>query len=235
MPSRLMLTFSRPGRMIGATLGCYLACLWFMAGPAYALDPNKRITQYLHKSWRTQDGSLPAAGNSITQTLDGFLWLGAGSQGMYRFDGVRFVPWPIPIKGKAIKTITNVHGDRSGGLWVLGEREIIHLKAWCGRFSSGVARPSTFRTHSRGFLTAPYGWYEANMMFQTRLFAESPTARFSVSVKPTGYRLPRQAPYWPNPTEVSGSEGRRRSFIGVTAPRSCTRLKGSSTTQEVSE
>ena len=130
MPSRLpdLLTFSPPRGTIAASLGCYLASLWLMAGPAYALDPSKRLTQYLHKSWRTQDGSLPAAGNSITQTSDGFLWLGAGSQGMYRFDGVRFVPWPIPIKGKAIKTITNVHGDRSGGLWVLGEREIIHLK-----------------------------------------------------------------------------------------------------------
>ena len=114
--------------MIAATLGCYLAFLWLLAGTAYALDPNKRITQYLHKSWRTQDGSLPAAGSSITQTSDGFLWLGGGSEGMYRFDGVRFVPWPIPIKGKAVKTITNVYGDHAGGLWVLGEREIIHMK-----------------------------------------------------------------------------------------------------------
>ena len=99
-----------------------------MPGAAIALDPNKRITQYLHKSWRTQDGSLPAAGSSIAQTSDGFLWLAAESEGIYRFDGVRFVPWPILIKGKAIKTITNIYGDHSSGLWVFGEREIIHLK-----------------------------------------------------------------------------------------------------------
>src|SRR4029453_16982759 len=97
-------------KKIAAALCCSIVCLCFMPGAAIALDPNKRISQYLHKSWRIQDGSLPAAGNSMAQTSDGFLWLGAGSEGVYRFDGVRFVPWPIPIKGEAIKTITNIYG-----------------------------------------------------------------------------------------------------------------------------
>jgi ligand-binding sensor domain-containing protein len=105
----------------GHMLLLFYLTLFLYAAPAYALDPGKRLTQYLHHSWRIQDGSLPAAGNSITQTSDGFLWLGAGSEGLYRFDGVRFVPWPIPIKDKAIKAITNIYGDHSGGLWVLGE------------------------------------------------------------------------------------------------------------------
>ncbi len=70
-----------------------LLYLLLTAVPIQALDPSLRLTQYMHKSWGTQDGSLPAAMSSITQTSDGFLWFSALSQGIYRFDGVRFVPW----------------------------------------------------------------------------------------------------------------------------------------------
>ena len=49
-------------------------------------------------------------------------------QGMYRFDGVRFLPWTLSPNGKSIDTIVNVYGDHAGGLWALGEREIVHLK-----------------------------------------------------------------------------------------------------------
>src|SRR5271167_3009809 len=78
---------------IAATLGCCLTCVLLLAGPAHALDPNKRLTQYIHTSWRIQDGSLPAGMLAITQTSDGFLWFSASAQGVYRFDGVRFLPW----------------------------------------------------------------------------------------------------------------------------------------------
>jgi ligand-binding sensor domain-containing protein len=80
-----------------ASLGSFLACVFFLSGAAHALDPNKQLSQYLHTSWRTQDGSAPAADMlSITQTSDGFLWFVA-FRGLYRFDGVRFVPWTCRI------------------------------------------------------------------------------------------------------------------------------------------
>ena len=40
-----------------------------------------------------QDGSAPAGMRAIAQTADGFLWFASLSRGIYRFDGVRFVPW----------------------------------------------------------------------------------------------------------------------------------------------
>ena len=93
---------------------------------AHALDPNKRITQYMHTSWRTQDGSAPAGMLSITQTSDGFLWFTSVSQEIYRFDGVRFVTWPLP--SGSIGRVFKVFGDHEGGLWAAGNGGIVHLK-----------------------------------------------------------------------------------------------------------
>src|SRR4051794_1783050 len=65
--------------------------LWLSASSVYGLDPDRRISQYGHTAWRVQDGAIAPAG-AITQTIDGYIWLGT-SAGLMRFDGVRFVPW----------------------------------------------------------------------------------------------------------------------------------------------
>ena len=124
----LLLRVSWPSATIVATLGACLTCVVSLAGTVHALDPNKHLTQYMHTSWRIQDGSAPAGIEAIAQTLDGYLWFSSDSQGMYRFDGVRFVPWTLSPNGKTINTFVNVYGDHAGGLWALGEREIVHLK-----------------------------------------------------------------------------------------------------------
>jgi len=56
---------------------CSTALIW-------ALDPGRRISQYAHTAWRVQDGSINI-GTSITQTTDGYLWLGT-PEGLLRFD-----------------------------------------------------------------------------------------------------------------------------------------------------
>jgi len=118
--------------MLAATLGCYLTCLCLVASQAYALDPNKQITQYIHSAWRVRDGSSLAVGYDIAQTTDGFLWLISGD--MATFDGVRFTSWDGPpnggsiTKGASFGQIVNAFGDHAGGLWVLGLHGIVHLK-----------------------------------------------------------------------------------------------------------
>ena len=77
----LLLRFKWACAAIAATLGWCLTCVLLLAGAVHALDPNKRLTQYIHTSWRIQDGSLPAGMFSITQTSDGFLWFSAIAQG----------------------------------------------------------------------------------------------------------------------------------------------------------
>src|SRR5271169_3557460 len=123
----LLLRVSWSRTTTAAALACHLTCILLLAGSVYALDPNKRLTQYIHTSWRIQDGSLPAGMFAITQTSDGFLWFSAIAQGIYRFDGVRFLPWVPPAKIVSIH-IEDVFADHAGGLWAIGDHEIAHVK-----------------------------------------------------------------------------------------------------------
>jgi signal transduction histidine kinase/ligand-binding sensor domain-containing protein len=122
---RLLLRVSCP-RTIAAAWACHLACILLLAGAVHALDPNKRVTQYIHAAWRTQDGSLPAGMFSITQTSDGFLWFLSLPGDVYRFDGVRFLPWRLPA-GVSNRPIGVILADYAGGLWVVAD-ELVHLK-----------------------------------------------------------------------------------------------------------
>ena len=102
-----------------AVLCLFLFYLSFGTAPVHALDPNKRVTQYIHTAWRTQDGSLPAGMYHIVQTSDGFLWFLSLPADIYRFDGIRFLPWRLPA-GAPIDRSLNIFADHAGGLWVLG-------------------------------------------------------------------------------------------------------------------
>jgi ligand-binding sensor domain-containing protein len=76
-------------------LGTVLATLLVLALPrALALDPDRRISQYGHTVWRTQDGAISRPTNTA-QTTDGFLWI-TTAQGLIHFDGVRCMPWRPP-------------------------------------------------------------------------------------------------------------------------------------------
>ena len=53
-----------------------------------ALDPARALTQYQSRNWGPEDG-LPCNNIlSVTQTADGYMWLGT-EEGLARFDGVR--------------------------------------------------------------------------------------------------------------------------------------------------
>src|SRR5262249_7190263 len=56
---------------------------------AHALDPAKAITQYIHDAWQTEHGLPKNSVQAITQTSDGYLWLGT-QEGLVRFDGIQF-------------------------------------------------------------------------------------------------------------------------------------------------
>src|SRR5271167_2069690 len=123
----LLLRVSWPRTTTAAALACHLICVMLLAGSVHALDPNKHITQYIHTSWRIQDGSLPTGMHEIKQTSDGFLWLVSLPDDIYRFDGVRFVKWHLPT-GVPFKSASNVVAGHAGGLWVVGHPELVHLK-----------------------------------------------------------------------------------------------------------
>jgi signal transduction histidine kinase/ligand-binding sensor domain-containing protein len=90
----------------------------FCASSTFALDPSLDISQYAHTSWKVREGFVPGEINSITQTPDGYLWLGTDF-GLYRFDGVRAVPWQ-PRDGQQLPRdrIHRLLVARDGTLWI---------------------------------------------------------------------------------------------------------------------
>ena len=113
----ILLRLSAPSTAI-AVICCFVFLLLTVSA-GYGLDPDKRLTQYIHKSWRTQDGSLPSGMFSIAQTSDGFLWFLSLAGYPYRFDGVRFVPWHFP-SSVSDGTVGMLFADHANGLWVEG-------------------------------------------------------------------------------------------------------------------
>ena len=79
-------------RLLNSSLSRGVFFLFVLSATAWAVDPNKQMTQYAHTAWRMQDGFLNGVPNAIAQTTDGYLWIGTQT-GLMRFDGVRFVQW----------------------------------------------------------------------------------------------------------------------------------------------
>ena len=108
--------------------GHFLSLLLFLfaVSSVWAVDPSRHITQYAHTAWRIQDGVFSGAPNTITQTADGYLWIGTQA-GLLRFDGVRFVPWTSP-DGKHLpsSSVVSLLGARDGGLWIGMEGGLSH-------------------------------------------------------------------------------------------------------------
>jgi signal transduction histidine kinase/ligand-binding sensor domain-containing protein len=104
-----------------------LLVLFFVsfAGTIVALDPKSHISQYGHTVWRVQDGYFGGQPASITQTTDGYLWVGTAT-GVYRFDGVQFVPWTT-VSGEKLPSndVDAVFGARDGSLWIATENGLL--------------------------------------------------------------------------------------------------------------
>ncbi len=54
-----------------------------------ALDPSRKIHQYIQRSWQTIDGLPQNSAHALAQTDDGYMWI-ATQEGLARFDGVSF-------------------------------------------------------------------------------------------------------------------------------------------------
>jgi signal transduction histidine kinase/ligand-binding sensor domain-containing protein len=109
----------------GIIATCFVCLLIAGTGRAHGLDPSKRLTQYRHNVWRIQDGFFPGGPTWVSQTADGYLWVGTWS-GAFRFDGVRFVPWSPPAS-----VSNHIHlfvPAKSGGFWINDGRGLSHIQ-----------------------------------------------------------------------------------------------------------
>jgi ligand-binding sensor domain-containing protein len=80
-------------------------------------NPESPPPSYVSRIWRTQDGLPENRIRAISQTPDGYLWIGT-SGGLARFDGVRFVVYARfntpAITGDDISALAVA---RDGSLW----------------------------------------------------------------------------------------------------------------------
>jgi len=84
---------------------------------ALGQEPVRSLSQLYHTAWTARDGA-PVDVYGLAQTPDGYLWVG-GSAGLFRFDGVRFVPYqPLAAKAKAVVNVNRLLATREGQLWV---------------------------------------------------------------------------------------------------------------------
>jgi ligand-binding sensor domain-containing protein/signal transduction histidine kinase len=99
-------------------IGVALALSLLAGLPASALDPGRRLTQYLQRIWQTRQGLPQSSILAIHQTRDGYLWLGT-ADGLVRFDGVRFTS-PEDLDGLALPkmSVRQLAEDSRGGLWI---------------------------------------------------------------------------------------------------------------------
>ncbi len=93
----------------------------------FALDPSKAVTQYHLDIWTERDGLPQGSVQVITQTRDGYLWIGT-RDGLARFDGVQFTVYRAEgYDGLNSNDIRALLEDRHGSLWI-------------GTFNGGVSR-----------------------------------------------------------------------------------------------
>ena len=88
-----------------------------LALPAEALDPRRAVSEYRRTTWTIKDG-LPATFIfSITQSSDGYIWLGS-TDGLARFDGIQFFHWRTKGNRILLGAVRVVRAARKGGIWV---------------------------------------------------------------------------------------------------------------------
>ena len=144
-----------------------------LAHPAYPIDPNRMLSQYIRDHWGVEQGFTGGSVTSFAQTTDGYLWIGT-EKGLIRFDGLTFrlfqqaSPTTFPIGA-----VQGLMADAQGNLWILlqstkilryydGKFEVGREEAEFGITSVGRRRDGTvlFSSLTLGVLTHSAGRFE---------------------------------------------------------------------------
>jgi signal transduction histidine kinase len=84
---------------------------------ADAVDPERALPQYIRDQWGTERGFPGGPVYALTQTADGYLWIGA-EKGLVRFDGLTFRLFqPSGFPAGTGPTVLGVAAAPDGSLW----------------------------------------------------------------------------------------------------------------------
>ena len=104
----------------------FLVFFLFLATSSWGVDPSTHISQYRHAAWTMKDGLLRGQPNVITQTKDGYVWIGTAA-GLMRFDGARLIPWDPPAGSQLpSENIRALLAARDGSLWIGTDAGLSH-------------------------------------------------------------------------------------------------------------
>lgn len=124
--------------MAGVVAVGFLLLVQFTARAASDRPSPDALRGFRITHWALDEGA-PSRINSITQSVDGMLWIG-GVDGLYRFDGVTFEK----VEGKRRLVVAQVLAARDGAVWVglaRGQGMLVYDK--------GELRPSGMPNPSR--------------------------------------------------------------------------------------
>jgi ligand-binding sensor domain-containing protein len=76
-----------------------------LARAGLAVDPDPALSQYVHDRWGPERGFPGGTVQAISQTGDGYLWVGT-DRGLFRFDGLAFRAFPeSPTAGPPVPRV----------------------------------------------------------------------------------------------------------------------------------
>jgi ligand-binding sensor domain-containing protein/anti-sigma regulatory factor (Ser/Thr protein kinase) len=103
--------------------------LLFLFSPLalHALSPQKSLTQYTRTVWTQEHGLPQDTIRAITQTTDGYIWLGT-DEGLARFDGYEFKVFDKNRGQLPGNSITTLAPGLSGDLWIGTSAGLVHYQ-----------------------------------------------------------------------------------------------------------
>lgn len=120
----MTLTYFRRISSFSQNFWAYVAALLLMASSFTAnsqtpkgLNPLKRPSQYILKSWDTEDGLASESTNDLIQTPDGYIWI-ATYTGLHRFDGQTFTIFTSQNSALPSSNILTMGLDSDSVLWL---------------------------------------------------------------------------------------------------------------------